>query len=208
MARQARMLTLDLAETHWPGDGARSILVHGLYATAGVFRPLREMLRANLGVTSSTFSYGLGPGILELRERLEGVIERAPGTGPIHLIGHSLGGLVISDYVQNGRLHGRVVQTITLSAPFRGSRLSGLVPGEAGRNLELGASGLELLRRGNARRHAIPHLTVEAGSDARIEPNARPDFGEHVLLAGATHNAILFDERAWQLITARICGAG
>lgn len=207
MVRQARLLTLDLGESHWPGGGARSILVHGLYATAGVFRPLREMLRDSLGLASSSFSYGLGPGILELRARLEGVVERAPGTGPIHLIGHSLGGLVISDYVQNGQLDRRVVQTITLSAPFRGSRLSGLVPGEAGRNLELDASVLPLLRAGNARRWQVPQLTIEAGSDARIEPDARPDFGEHVVLDGATHNAILFDQRAWKLIVERIRAA-
>lgn len=204
MARQAALLALDLGETHWPGSGARCVLVHGLYATAGVFRPMREMLATQLGVASSSFSYGLGPGIVELRQRLEGVVERAPGSGPIHLVGHSLGGLVVSDYVQNGRLDPRVKQTVTLCAPFRGSRLSGLVPGDAGRDLALESPLLPLLRAGNARRRAMPQLTIEAGDDARIEPFATPEFGEHAALSGATHNAILFDHRAWQLLVERL----
>lgn len=204
MARQARMLARDLGESHWPGLGSRAVLVHGLYATAGVFRPLRDMLERELDCASSTFSYGLGPGIAELRLRLEAVVDRAPGGGPIHLIGHSLGGLVVSDYVQSGRLDPRVVGTITLSAPFRGSRLSGLVPGDAGRDIALDSPVLPALRSGNPRRLQIPQLTIEAGDDGRIEPNAVPDFGEHAVLSGVTHNAILFDRRAWDLIAERL----
>lgn len=208
MVRQARMLPLDLGESHWPGTGPRCVLVHGLYATAGVFRPLRQMLESELGITSSTFSYGFGPGITELRVRLEELIDRVPGKAPIHLVGHSLGGLVVSDYVQNGRLDARVVQTVTLCAPFRGTRLNRLVPGAAGADLHVDSPVLPLLRAGNARRRQMPQLTIEAGDDGRIEPRAYPEFGEHRVLPGVTHNAILFDRRAWQLVAERLGGAG
>jgi triacylglycerol lipase len=204
MARQARLLAHDLGESHWSGSRARLVFVHGLYATAGVFRPMREMLGAELGFASSTFSYGLGPGVAELSGRLTGVIERAPGDEPIVLVGHSLGGLVVSDYVQNGNLDPRVVQTITLCAPFRGTRLQSLVPGDAGRDIRADSPLLPLLRAGNTRRRRLPHLTIEAGADGRIEPNARPDFGDYQLVASATHNGILFDERAWRLLTERL----
>jgi pimeloyl-ACP methyl ester carboxylesterase len=165
---------------------------------------MREMLGTELGFASSTFSYGLGPGIAEVSRRLAGVIERAQGGEPIHLIGHSLGGLVVSDYVQNGPLDSRVVQTITLCAPFRGTRLQNLVPGDAGRDIAMDSPLLPPLRLGNTRRRRTPHLTIEAGADGRIERNARPDFGEYQLLPGATHNGILFDERAWTLIVERL----
>jgi pimeloyl-ACP methyl ester carboxylesterase len=207
MVRQARMLPLDLGESHWPGQGPRCVLVHGLYATAGVWRPLREMLKSELGFTSSTFSYGLGPGIRELRGRLEQLIDRIVGEGPIHLIGHSVGGLVVSDYVQNGRLDPRVVQTLTLCAPFRGTRLHRLVPGDAGRDIAVDSPLLPLLRAGNPRRVLLPQLTIEASWDSRIEPLAFPEFGDRQLIAGVTHNAILFDRRAWQHIADRLRGA-
>jgi len=204
MARQARLLAHDLGESHWAGTRVRCVFVHGLYATAGVWRPMREMLGAELGFASSTFSYGLGPGIGELSRRLAGVIERASGDEPIVLIGHSLGGLVVSDYVQNGNLDPRVVQTITLCAPFRGTRLQNLVPGDAGRDIATDSPLLPLLRAGNTRRRRLPQLTIEAGADGRIEPNARPDFGDYQLVPDATHNGILFDERVWSLLTQRL----
>ena len=204
MVRQARMLPLDLGESHWPGSGPRCVLVHGLYATAGVWRPLREMLKDELGLPSSTFSYGLGPGVSELRGRLEQLIDRIAGEGPIHLLGHSLGGLVVSDYVQNGRLDPRVVQTVTLCAPFRGTRLHRLVPGDAGRDLAVDSPLLPLLRAGNSRRLRVPQLTIVAGEDSRIQPQAYPEFGDQRLIPGVTHNAILFDRRAWQHITDRL----
>lgn len=201
---QARYLPLDLGERCVSGSGPRCVLLHGLYASAGVFRPLREQMANLLGCSSYSFSYRPGPGIEELSERLARLLGTIDGSEPIHLIGHSLGGLVACHYVSRADCDPRVCETISLAAPFLGSRRHGLVPGQAGRDLRPGAPGLERLRSGAARRQGLPHLTLVAAEDRLIEPGAYPSFGDHALVARTGHNGILFAPEALSIVVARV----
>jgi pimeloyl-ACP methyl ester carboxylesterase len=46
----------------------------------------------------------------------------------VHLVGHSLGGVVIAQAIADGRLDGMVHKVITLGSPFGGSPWAGLLP--------------------------------------------------------------------------------
>src|SRR6478672_8573588 len=43
------------------------------------------------------------------------------GADKVHLVGHSLGGVVIAQAIAGGRLTGRVDTVVTLASPFGGS---------------------------------------------------------------------------------------
>src|SRR5262249_27617674 len=113
-ARLATLLHRDLAALH--ADHATAdedvvVLLHGLFATAGVLRPLRRRLEQQAGAHTASFSYPPGPGIPALAERLGALVAKLPEGVRIHLVGHSLGGLVARWFVQELGGDPRVVQT-------------------------------------------------------------------------------------------------
>jgi pimeloyl-ACP methyl ester carboxylesterase len=67
----------------------------------------------------------------ELADRLTEAVEdlRADtGAGKVHLVGHSLGGLIIAQALTHHRLAAHVDLVVTLGSPFGGSPWAGLLP--------------------------------------------------------------------------------
>jgi triacylglycerol lipase len=67
----------------------------------------------------------------ELADRLSTTVEQllaVTGAGTVHLIGHSLGGVIIAQALTGERLAGRVDLVATLASPFGGSPLAALCP--------------------------------------------------------------------------------
>ena len=50
------------------------------------------------------------------------------GADKVHLVGHSLGGVVIAEAIASGRLAGQVDTVVTLGAPFGGSPWAHVLP--------------------------------------------------------------------------------
>ena len=84
----------------------------------------------------------------QLADELVAAVERTlsqTGAAKVHLVGHSLGGVVIAQAIAGGGLVGLVDTVITLGSPFGGSPWAGLLPfGELLRALRPGSP---LLRR-------------------------------------------------------------
>ena len=103
-ARQAWLLRHDTGNAVVSGEIAHGddvvVFLHGLFASAGVLRPLRAAITRNRGVHAAALSYPPGPGIAELSERLRALLHTLPATARIHLVGHSLGGIVVRHFVQ------------------------------------------------------------------------------------------------------------
>lgn len=203
MLTQARYLAADWRSQDFGSADTHVVLVHGLYATAGVFRPLRSALLRDLGVGASTFSYFPGPGIGELTGRLRKVLQTLPSTQPIVLVGHSLGGLVVRNYVLEFA-DTPIQLTISLAAPFSGSRRFHLVPGQAGRDLIPGAEILAPLSRDSAAHRAVPHLSLLAADDRLVLGPALPSYGERCVIQDTGHNGILFHEQAIAAVVERV----
>lgn len=128
---------------------ARSVLlVHGFASTKSCWFPLARALRAR-GVTVDALNYlPLGTSVEQLAELLADKVATLlaeTGADKIHVVGHSLGGLVIAQAFTSGRLTGQVDTVVTIAAPFGGSPWAALLPlGATVRSLR---SGSPLLRR-------------------------------------------------------------
>lgn len=189
-----------------PGEDV-VVLVHGLLATAAAFRPLRTRLERELGVKTASFTSVPFTSVRRIASQAAAVVDAFPEDARVHVVGHSLGGLVARWLVQEmGRAH-RVVQTISLATPFGGAPLAARLPVLVGAELHPHSALLARLRAG-APDHEVPHLTIAGTRDRTVPPEfARFAHGEHVALQGLGHNGLLFDETAMNLVLTRVACA-
>ena len=194
-----------LAPEHVSDGDDVVVLLHGLFASAGALEPLRRAILRHRGLHVATMSYPPGPGIEALSSRLAELLDELPRLSRLHLVGHSLGGVVCRFYAQTAG-DGRVVQTISLASPFAGVAFAPSLGFQAARDLSPDSPILRQLRLGGASSSMIPHLSIIAAEDAILSApvtHALPS-GEVVLLQGRGHNALLFDDEARGIVERRI----
>ena len=107
------------------------LLVHGLGGGKSSWSLVARTLSGR-GLFVDAIAYGpFGTSVEKLADRLVVEVERIlaeTGADKIHLLGHSLGGVVIAQAIADGRLNGRVDTVITLASPFGGSPWANLFP--------------------------------------------------------------------------------
>jgi pimeloyl-ACP methyl ester carboxylesterase len=178
------------------------ILLHGLLASGGVFRPMRALLEAE-GYLTASFSYAPGRRIRSISEQLAKIVDMVPRPVRVHLIGHSLGGIVARDYVQNLGGHERVTQTVSLASPFHGAPHARRFPWFV-RDLWPESPVLASIRAcpPDVR---VPHLSVVAGRDRLIPPDsARLPGAPYVTIPDSGHNTLLFDPDVVRVLVERL----
>ncbi|EYF00317.1 esterase/lipase family protein [Chondromyces apiculatus] len=213
-ARHALLMRHDAARAVLPegvcdGDDV-VVLLHGMFATAGVVRPLRaaigRMARRAVTVHTAAVSYpstsGLGPAV----ERLEAAVRALPGGARLHLCGHSMGGVVCRLYaLESG--DARVVQTISLGTPFGGVPGAQLLGFAGGRELSPTSEVLRRVRLGmGAEGREVPHLSIVAGADSVVRAplaHALPG-GDVKVMEGRGHSALLFDDEVAGVLVRRV----
>jgi triacylglycerol lipase len=107
------------------------LLVHGLAGTKSSWSLVAQTLSAR-GLTVDAIAYPpVGTSVERLADQLvaeaQTILHRT-GADKVHLVGHSLGGVVIAQAITDGRLDGMVDTVITLGSPFGGSPWAGLLP--------------------------------------------------------------------------------
>jgi triacylglycerol lipase len=142
MAAVAAMLPLHLVNGSDPGRGplpgaytaanARPVLlVHGFGGGKSSWSTIARTLSAR-GLTVDAITYPpFGTSVEQVAERLVVEVERTlsqTGAEQVHLVGHSLGGVVIAQAIAGGRLTGLVDTVVTLGSPFGGSPWAKLLP--------------------------------------------------------------------------------
>ena len=118
-------------KTHAAPTARPVLLVHGFGGTKSSWSVIAQALsdRGNL-VDTITYS-PLGNSVEQLADELVAAVERTlsqTGAAKVHLVGHSLGGVVIAQAIAGGGLVGLVDTVITLGSPFGGSPWAGLLP--------------------------------------------------------------------------------
>ena len=122
------------------------VLVHGFLGTTSGWSDLMDALRAR-EVAFAAISYApFGSSIEQLAERLAarvGKLLADTGADKVHLVGHSLGGIIIAQAFADGLLVNLVDTVVTIAAPFGGSPWASLLPvGSAVRALRDGSRNL------------------------------------------------------------------
>jgi triacylglycerol lipase len=124
------------------------LLVHGFCGTQSSWSLVARTLK-DRGLTVDAIAYTpFGTTVERLADRLVAEVGRILSethSDKMHLVGHSLGGVVIAKAIADGRLDGLIDTVVTLGSPFGGSPWANLLPfGEVPRALR---DGSPLLRR-------------------------------------------------------------
>ena len=115
---------------HYAVDAAATpiLLVHGIVDNHTIFSPLERALRRRGFTDLSSFGYGvLTSDVRATAQDLAVAVEKLvaeSGYEKVHVIGHSLGGLVSRYYVQRMGGHQHVHTVVTLGTPHRGTVLA------------------------------------------------------------------------------------
>lgn len=190
------------------------LLVHGFGGTKSSWSHLARTLRAR-GLIFDAISYApFGTSVEQVAEQLAAEVARMlarTGADKVHLVGHSLGGVVIAEAIASGRLAGQVDTVVTLGAPFGGSPWAHLVPFGAITRALRGDS--PLLRR--IARAPLPAgvrwLAFTAAFDM-IVPGLRsvpphPEV-ETVTVGGVGHLGMLMSQQVVGRIVAALAASG
>lgn len=194
-----------LVVTDVEAAGTPILLVHGIMDNRSVFTVFRRTLRRRgfgvvHAVNYSLFTGDLRAAAHELRSHVER-LRTETGADKVHIVGHSLGGVIARYYVQ--RMGGSaVVDTlVTLGSPHRGTLTAYLMPTPLARQLRPGSEllgELELPAPGCSTRF----LVVWSRMDQMMVPqrNARlshPDLDvEQLELRDVGHLSLPIDSRS------------
>ena len=196
----------------------RLIFVHGLWMTGADSRWLRRRLETHFGLETETFGYRtISEPLEQVLERLAEAMARRPAS-TVHLIGHSLGGVVGYRLFERYRdlPPGRAV---FLGSPLRGSQAArGLERFSIGQRMIGGLAVAELLGQPERRWAASRELGLIAGTRpvglGRLfagfnEPNDGTVAVRETRLEGATDHLVLPVSHLGMLMSARVaeeCG--
>ena len=123
--------------------GTPILLVHGMVDNRSIFTVLRRALRRRgfrqvLGINYSPLTRDVRLAATQLAIRVENLCEQT-GFERIHVIGHSMGGLIARYYVQRLGGDARVHTLVTLGTPHAGTLPAYLVPHRLARQLRPGS---------------------------------------------------------------------
>jgi triacylglycerol lipase len=194
-----------LVVTDIAAAGTPILLLHGIMDNRSVFAVLQRSLRRRgfgsvYAVNYSFFTGDIRSAAQELRGHVEQLLERT-GAEKVHIVGHSLGGMIARYYVQRMGGAASVDTLVTLGSPHRGTLAAYLMPTPLARQLRPGSDVIEELAA-PAPGCDTRFLVVWSRMDQMVLPqrNARlahPDlYTEELELRDVGHLSLPIDPRS------------
>lgn len=183
--------------------GTPIVLLHGWIDNRSIFTLLRRTLHRKGFGRVVTMNYALTHDVPRAAVRLGGLVERLcdeTGYERVHVVGHSMGGLVARYYVQRLGGDARVHTLATLGTPHSGTRAAHLMLGRAVAQLRPGSPVLQELAE-PAPGCRTRFVAVWSDLDAMVVPkdSARIDHPDlrarNVFVRGVGHLSLPVDGR-------------
>lgn len=163
------------------------LLVHGYAGTEHTWHPLRSALHA--AGFDHVIALRYNPFRADIREIADWLVDQAVrtmgacGGDGVHLVGHSMGGLVVRAAVQAGGLGDRARSAVTVATPHHGTRFARFVPGPGARQMHPGSAFLHELASG-VRTGSTRWVDIAAAADRVVTAGDRPSPGTMQVPAG------------------------
>ena len=191
------------------------LLVHGLVDNRSVFTVMQRNLRRRgfAQVCSWNYSPFLGDtaaGAADLGEHIERICAQT-GHDRMHVIGHSLGGLIARYHVQRQGGDRRVASLVTLGTPHQGSLWAHLLPTPLVRQLRPGSPLLRELAE-PAPGCRTPITAIYSNLDEMVVPTSsgrceHPDLEtRNVLVRGIGHMSLPMNRAVADEVAATLAG--
>jgi triacylglycerol lipase len=193
--------------------GTPILLVHGLVDNRSIFTLLRRHLRRRGFGRVWTMNYriwttDLRDAARQLATSVEAICEQT-GYERIHVIGHSMGGLVARYYVQRLGGDAHVHTLVTLGTPHQGTRAARLFPRGVCQQLTPGSEVVTELAE-PASGCQTRFVSFWSDIDALMSPKQaavldHPDLSaRNILVSGVGHMSLPIDRRVVREITATL----
>jgi len=193
--------------------GTPILLVHGLVDNRSIFTVLRRALRRRgfgriWTMNYHVFTHDLRAASRRLAATVEAICEQT-GYERIHVIGHSMGGVVARYYVQRLDGDARVHTLVTLGSPHQGTHAARLLPRGVTRQLQPSSEVIAELHE-PAPGCRTRFVSFWSDLDALISPKRaarieHPDLNaRNVLVRGVGHMSLPINSRVTREIAATL----
>lgn len=211
LAQHVPLLPKVSSELECYGEGdTLTVFIHGYLASGGVMRPLGEYLaERKLATRQLHFSFTPTGSVAEHVQKLDALIRRVHTTGaPVHIVGHSLGGLIARYYRQ---VLGRPVEKmLCIATPHAGVPRAGAF--RAFKSIPLvdelapGSGTLQLLQATSVRLSPTQVTCVIPEGDTLVPPEHSAALAGHecVYMPELGHLSVLFSKEVWEIVAERL----
>lgn len=178
------------------------VFVHGLGANRACFFPLQAWLARAGHERQLAFNYATSGSVEKMAIELRDTVDRRVKGGRIHVVAHSLGGLVARTWIQALGGERRVSTLVTLGTPHRGTYPSWYAPSAMLQQLRPDSPFIAYL-------DSLPPpvrtrcVSIGAVSDHLVVPgtSAHAPFGEHVpLFDDVGHSTMLLSPAVFRAV--------
>jgi triacylglycerol lipase len=185
------------------------LLVHGYFSNRGMWAIFSK--RLNQANIKSVFTLSFTPpwGNIEtfsrqLHQRIE-VISQATGQTKLIIIAHSMGGLVVRQYMtEHGSTH--IAKLITLGSPHHGTRLAYLGVGKCSKQMSTNSQWISALAINEKHQPKPPTTSIYTVNDDLVYPpeTARLGWAENVQVNQVGHVGLLYSPAVAALVVGEV----
>lgn len=172
------------------------LLLHGLFDNRASWFWFKHQLKnrgVNNIVTINLSSWHSEEVLTELLSKRIDELRHQLGVNKVHLVGHSMGGIIARNYIQLRGGESKVDKFVCLGSPHAGSRLATFSVSPLGKHLIPGSAFLHRLNSAPPPEQVVT-TNIYTRKDNMVQPNSSCQllWGETIELDGMGHTSLIY----------------